>query len=1379
MNDIYKNWIHGLDSQDYLSVFAEHYYNRTEADFVQLLTEPGSEKRFKNCYTYCRSSDFSYSNALQHKSCVENMFLDNDIEYTDFYYIDGERAPSTFLQELGYCQLFFIPVIHADQQIALLCIYFSHENRPDPALLQKIREEFTMVLDTVMKFNAKPWVSGISVSFTRELAFVRTRKQLAELLETQLKPLIGFNYSTILLLESESAEINDFFEELHVNIPDYPFVSHFHLDKASLNDQLIQHTFFSDQLIGLDFEQFDINSNVLPLLVKDEKRFSDVIIYNLYGGAEVIGKWIMLFNKLLDPPIDQELLLLTANLLTLSVGKILSYERLRMIECEREDLRSLAMDFSIINEKKALLNIFHQKLSKLFDFNYTLISLINDDETTVSAFLRDTNSRARNHPRYQEVVAGKFPIADGVHNKLLLSHEPITFDLDALRKRNDMPGYFQIMYESGIRRVCAVHLMIRSKVIGFWWLCYMENGSLTSQKTDLMKAVSVQLSIAVDNIKTNEFNRERESETANLFKLNFGLAKVRNGGDLQSALWQNLSKLLEYDEVTIMVVDGQFAYRTLIAISKTDSLIGLHYEEGFKPMLLSHTLNTDELSILDLSMVLRNTEMPEHLIKEYDRGMREKIFITLRLEENMKAIIAVNLIKKNTLSDDKLGLIKAVFYQIAFSINTILANEKIIKRQAERDLLLSLNAHISGIKTNDELLNCIRQYVQPTLGCVQTLLMKVCENEQEAVVLFPSSEPENKSGQNLPVVIPHRYFLNDGILNVALNALEPVIFNLDKTANSGLPPAYLLIPEFRNANYLMIAKLTREQKTIGFWLIFYQNSLTIDNTERNFIKGIAGQLSLALTNIDYDKRTKRQELENVNLFDFTELLSKIGPSELFATGLAQQFKSLFNIQAYVIYRIENGSSQIIPYLCNDFSLADLERKTWNDISAEGTCFLEEVIRCTNLVTFNPNNKDWQSKNEDLFKLTKGYKNNNCIGFSWKTGEKPVAVIVFWTTINTGIMENCNVWKSICTQLGIAISNMFANQQLEVLSTQLQTVDPLADLEEVLISEENPINHLDANYIIGSSEEMKKAYMLVGEVALTDSTVLILGETGTGKELIARAIHENSTRKLKPMIKVNCAALPANLIESELFGHERGAFTGALERRLGKFEQAHQGTLFLDEIGEMPLEMQVKLLRALQEKEIERIGGKASIKVNVRIVVATNRDLRKEMEEGRFRSDLFYRLNVFPIHLPALRHRKDDIALLTRYFIDRYAKKIGKKINVISKSVLQEMKQYHWPGNVRELEHMVERNVLMTKGEHFKRIDLPVVVASATHFVIEEDGIPCSLEDNERKHILAALKYCAGKINGKSGAATLLGVPASTLNSRMQRLNIKKQHFEVT
>lgn len=317
---------------------------------------------------------------------------------------------------------------------------------------------------------------------------------------------------------------------------------------------------------------------------------------------------------------------------------------------------------------------------------------------------------------------------------------------------------------------------------------------------------------------------------------------------------------------------------------------------------------------------------------------------------------------------------------------------------------------------------------------------------------------------------------------------------------------------------------------------------------------------------------------------------------------------------------------------------------------------------------------------------------------------------------------------------------------------------------------------DFSEIIGDSPEMQKTFRFVAQVAPSDSTVLILGETGTGKELIARAIHNNSPRKGKPMIKVNCAALPASLIESELFGHERGSFTGAFERRIGKFEMANNGTLFLDEIGDMPPELQVKLLRALQEKEIERLGGKGTIHVNVRIIAATNRDLEKEMEEGRFRCDLFYRLNIFPIELPPLRDRREDIPLLAAHFVRLLSKKSGKEIMTLSDLALQELMRYRWPGNIRELEHLIERSVLLCTGNTLKQIHLP---SPKSNTLVKSAGKEVeikTIDENERDHILHMLKYCKGRIAGEGGAAEILGVPPSTLNSKIKRLGIRREHI---
>lgn len=312
-------------------------------------------------------------------------------------------------------------------------------------------------------------------------------------------------------------------------------------------------------------------------------------------------------------------------------------------------------------------------------------------------------------------------------------------------------------------------------------------------------------------------------------------------------------------------------------------------------------------------------------------------------------------------------------------------------------------------------------------------------------------------------------------------------------------------------------------------------------------------------------------------------------------------------------------------------------------------------------------------------------------------------------------------------------------------------------------------------IVGNSPAIKKVFNLINHVAPVDTTVIILGETGTGKELVARAIHDNSPRKAKPMVKVNCGALPASLVESELFGHERGSFTGAAERRIGKFELAHNGTLFLDEIGEMPLELQVKLLRVLQEKEIERIGGSKAIKVDVRIIAATNRNLEREVQAGRFRADLYYRLQIFPVHLPALRHRISDIPLLAGYFVRKYAKRIGKPACHLSNNAILQLHRHPWPGNIRELEHVIERSMLLNNGDILDEIYLP---DSSGHSLLSNDRqhfVPLTLDENERNHILASLVYCDGKVNGKQGAAQLLGVPPSTLQSKMKRLGIKREH----
>jgi transcriptional regulator with GAF, ATPase, and Fis domain len=351
----------------------------------------------------------------------------------------------------------------------------------------------------------------------------------------------------------------------------------------------------------------------------------------------------------------------------------------------------------------------------------------------------------------------------------------------------------------------------------------------------------------------------------------------------------------------------------------------------------------------------------------------------------------------------------------------------------------------------------------------------------------------------------------------------------------------------------------------------------------------------------------------------------------------------------------------------------------------------------------------------------------------------------------------------------------ARAALETAFQEIQTLKDQLYKENIALREEIVQTSMFEE-IVGESPALRAVLVRVTKVAPTDSTVLITGETGTGKELIARAIHKRSQRAARAFVSVNCAAIPTSLISSELFGHEKGAFTGATQRRLGRFELAEGGTLFLDEVGELPPETQIALLRVLQEREFERVGGTRVINANVRVIVATNRDLQASIEAGTFRDDLYYRFNVFPIEMPSLRQRREDIPLLVEYFIARYSAKTGKKIRSIEKSTLDRLRLYAWPGNIRELQNVVERSVILCDSEIFM-VDESWLSGGLDQSERSSQTLLKIPSSQERKVIEAALAEAQGRVSGPSGAAARLGVPPSTLDSKIKALNINKHSFK--
>ncbi len=376
------------------------------------------------------------------------------------------------------------------------------------------------------------------------------------------------------------------------------------------------------------------------------------------------------------------------------------------------------------------------------------------------------------------------------------------------------------------------------------------------------------------------------------------------------------------------------------------------------------------------------------------------------------------------------------------------------------------------------------------------------------------------------------------------------------------------------------------------------------------------------------------------------------------------------------------------------------------------------------------------------------------------------------------------------QIAIAVENALAFQEISELKERLA--------QEKLYLEEEIRNEMDFHQIVGRSAALRQVLQLVQTVGQTDSTVLLLGETGTGKELIARAVHEHSHRKSRTFVKLNCAAIPTGLLESELFGHEKGAFTGAIAQKVGRMELADQGTLFLDEVGDIPIEIQPKLLRALQEREFERLGSTHTRNVNVRLVAATNRDLEKMIAKREFRSDLYYRLNVFPIRIPPLRERREDIPLLVSYFVQKFAKQMQKKIEAIPTATMKGLTAWEWPGNIRELENFIERAVILTRGKSLEaplselrkyhtdepentggqpgQEDIARIVKQTLSAMKDNKSTAGERDKEQRDEIVRALTETKGRVGGADGAAVRMGVARTTLLSRMKKFGIDPQQF---
>lgn len=664
----------------------------------------------------------------------------------------------------------------------------------------------------------------------------------------------------------------------------------------------------------------------------------------------------------------------------------------------------------------------------------------------------------------------------------------------------------------------------------------------------------------------------------------------------------------------------------------------------------------------------------------------------------------------------------------------------------------------------------------------------------------------DKSPENLGVVIAkfeeHKEMIDSFIwlqaysiksLPVELSLTDPVITEVDskhfdtmQTVYENQPALREVLKDMSISKFILIPMKTGGD-LIGF-LIFASEEYVIYKKDYDYALKIANLIGSAIKNVNAFHELKNKEKEKEIQINLLVDLVTIKETDALYVKLAGEINKLIPCEYIAVYAEESVMKNISKVFSltkgttEEFKLVPPSRNVVSAVMALKSKIKGKTIQnyievageeFDKLCNQFPYIKQLKEKNgiNSFLVLQYAYENlgelNLILGrsnpFLWMNQTEKVELVFSQNTNTYFARKEVELGLHILPQLGMILANLYAFEEIRILTQKLEQE------KNFLLDEINLSNSFQK--IIGNSQAIHNSLSKVKQVAPLDATVLILGETGTGKELIARAVHNLSKRKENTFITVNCAALPAQLIESELFGHERGSFTGAVEKRIGKFEVADGGTIFLDEIGELPLEIQAKLLRVLQEKEFERLGGKSTIHSDVRIVAATNRELEKEVELGKFRADLFFRLNVFPIKVPPLRERIDDIPLLVKYFIDVYSKRIGKEVKSIRKNDLDMLMQYDWPGNVRELEHITERAIIISDGTILSFENL--LSGSIKKSEADLDSFR-TLVEIEKEHIVSALKITNGKVTGENSAAQILGINGKTLGSRMRKLGIKRE-----
>ncbi|MBP0904299.1 sigma 54-interacting transcriptional regulator [Mariniflexile gromovii] len=1209
------------------------------------------------------------------------------------------------------------------------------------------------------------------------IALVKDRGQLLEVIDNEVKKLFYFTHCAILQIDQNKKEAFAFLidpKSQNRNYPNYQKISH---NRYPINTGVFKTVIDNSFPVIFDVEE-SIKSGITPDYFEMCKSMGlkELVFISLKRGMNnPIGIFCFfsdrlgVFNKVID------VLESLSHIFSIAMMNIIYYEEIIRRDYESSTFLAMSNAIALIRNKSDLVRILRESMKSFINFSDIAITKFDNQMGTFRVLLESCEI-SNQHPDFNKIAFAEYPINDGLHDAITQSNEPTLHKVDDLVKKDGV--HFKFLKDAGIKEILGVKLIHDNEILGTMVLLSDMIESFKVTDRQFLKLISPHFSTAVANVIANTEILRRDEQNEILLRLSNHISSIQTKEHLRDFIGPGLRNHFYFTDSVIFTYNSDNdVYRSYVYFLNNKWYKQPFFEQAINAEYPGLKLDTENAHIPQVLVVedLMNLGI-EQMDFVSKMGIKEVVVVKLTEGGKVIGLLAFLSDKLESFSEYDLELLQRVSFQISIATANLFVNEEIKIKKLENEILLDIGKQFSFIRKKEDLLSFLKAQLLRLSLYSDVTIIKADKGNKTFSSFVSDTSSKRSNDPNYENIRTTIYPFPDGIFEKGLESPQPIFFEMDDILKWPNVPIYIKFLYQYGTRYFVTASIRHRNNLLGVMFLFSTQKKVFSKHQYNLIQGIADLLGNTMANVLANEEILNQEKEKSILLKLSNDMATVRKrSELFEV-LKLNLLELFEIEGFAISILNHDKkTQVLNILCTkehiryhkDFvSVNSINYKVkdgiFDEIMASEDLYISSVDQIPSKGT-----PEYVKFFKEVIGVTK------IIGYRLVFETERLGCI--WINPKPGFIEDMEpqLIKSVCSQIAIALSNILASEKIN------QQMDEIDGYRKQLEEEKSYlVEELQGNYnyseIVGSSDAMQKVFHLLNQVAFTNSTVIIFGETGTGKELIARAIHNSSPRKDKLLVKLNCAAIPESLIESELFGHEKGSFTGATERRLGKFELANKGTLFLDEIGEMTLDLQVKLLRALQEKEIERVGGKEVIKTDVRIIAATNRDLKKEVEAGRFRSDLYYRLNVFPITLPPLRERREDIPLLVSHFINVIFKKMGKKINGISHKCLTQLMAYPWPGNIRELEHQLERSILLTgNGDIIKDVHLPKD-SLAFDGLSKLDFHVKTIDENERDHILSVLKRCQGKVYGPGGAAELLGVPHNTLYSKMRKLNISRE-----